>query len=151
VSPEGVPEPVLVKGGVAVDDRGAIMFVNEFDLAPARRFYVVRNHRAGFVRAWHAHRHERKFVTLLQGAALVCCVRIDDWEDPSPDMPVSRFVLSAQEPSVLEVPAGYANGFMSLTDDAAVVFLSSSTLEESHGDDVRFPPRLWDPWQVEER
>ena len=40
---------------------------------------------------------------------------------------------------------------MSLTDDAAVLFFSSSTLEESRGDDVRFPPRLWDPWQVEER
>ena len=151
MSPESGPEPVLVKGGVAVDDRGSIAFVNDFDLAPARRFYVVRNHRSGFVRAWHAHRHERKFVTVLSGSALVCCVPVDDWDDPSPDQPVSRFVLSAQEPSVLEVPPGFANGFMTLTDDAAVVFFSSSTLEESHGDDVRFPPRLWDPWQVEER
>jgi dTDP-4-dehydrorhamnose 3,5-epimerase-like enzyme len=151
VTPEGMAEPTLLKGRLSVDDRGTVAFVNDFDLAPVRRFYVVTNHRRGFIRAWHAHRNERKFVTLLQGSALVCCVRIDDWDRPSPELPVSRYVLSAVEPSVLEVPAGYANGFMSLSDDAAVLFFSSSTLAESQGDDVRYPARHWDPWQIEER
>lgn len=116
-----------------------------------RRFYVVTNHRQGFVRAWHAHRRERKYVTVLQGSALVCCVPIDDWENPSPEQPVSRFVLSALRPSVVEIPEGYANGFMTLTEDASVLFFSSATLEDSHGDDVRFPAKHWDPWQIEER
>jgi hypothetical protein len=40
---------------------------------------------------------------------------------------------------------------MSLTDDTRVMFLSSSSLEESAADDIRFPSRLWDPWNVEER
>jgi dTDP-4-dehydrorhamnose 3,5-epimerase-like enzyme len=145
------PEPVLFRGALAVDDRGTVSFVNDFDLEPVRRFYVVRNHRPGFVRAWHAHRHERKFVTVLQGTALVCCVRIDDWERPSPDLPVSRYVLSAQAPSVLAVPEGYANGFMTLDEETSVLFFSSSTLEESTGDDIRFPARHWDPWGIEER
>lgn len=144
-------EPRLIEGALAVDDRGTVSFVNEFDLAPVRRFYVVSNHRQGFVRAWHAHRHERKYVTVLRGAALVCCVPIDDWDNPSPDQPVSRFVLSELRPSVVEIPEGYANGFMSLTEDASVVFFASSTLEETREDDVRYPPRHWDPWHVEER
>ena len=148
---EGEAGPILIEGAMASDDRGTVAFVNGFDFAPVRRFYVVRNHERGFVRAWHAHRRERKFVTVVDGAALVCCVRIDDWDSPSPDLPVSRFVLSAAEPSVLEIPSGYANGFMSLTEEAAVLFFSSSTLEESRGDDVRFPARLWDPWLIEER
>lgn len=142
---------VLIEGRVAVDDRGAVAFVNEFDLEPVRRFYVVRNHNYGFVRAWHAHRRERKFVTVVQGAALVCCVRIDDWNDPSPDLPVERHVLAAEAPAVLAIPAGFANGFMSLTDDAAILFFSSTPLDASLGDDVRFPARHWDPWHVEER
>jgi dTDP-4-dehydrorhamnose 3,5-epimerase-like enzyme len=144
-------EPRLIEGAVAVDDRGTVSFVNDFDLAPVRRFYVVTNHRKGFVRAWHAHRRERKYVTVLSGSALICCVQIDDWESPSPEQPVSRFVLSAMRPSIVEIPEGYANGFMTLTEDASVLFLSSATLEESHGDDFRYPARLWDPWQVEER
>jgi dTDP-4-dehydrorhamnose 3,5-epimerase len=52
---------------------------------------------------------------------------------------------------VLQIPAGSANGFMTLTPDARVVFFSSATLLESADDDVRFPARLWDPWSVTER
>jgi dTDP-4-dehydrorhamnose 3,5-epimerase-like enzyme len=144
-------EPRLLEGAVAIDDRGTVSFVNDFDLEPVRRFYTVTNHRQGFIRAWHAHRNERKYVTVIQGAALVCCVPIDDWDKPSPDQPVSRFVLSALKPAVVEIPEGYANGFMSLTEQVSVVFFSSSTLEESQGDDVRYPARHWDPWHVEER
>lgn len=144
-------EPRLLEGAIAVDDRGTVSFVNDFDLAPVRRFYTVTNHRQGFVRAWHAHRNERKYVTVVRGSALVCCVPIDDWDEPSSDQPVSRFVVSAQKPAVLEIPEGYANGFMSLTDDVSVLFFSSSSLEESQGDDVRYPARHWDPWHVEER
>ncbi len=78
-------------------------------------------------------------------------VKIDDWENPSPAARVHRFVLSAQKPSVLYVPAGYANGFMSLTADALLVFFSTATVEESRGDDVRYDARLWDIWKVVER
>jgi dTDP-4-dehydrorhamnose 3,5-epimerase-like enzyme len=144
-------EPALIQGRVAVDDRGAVAFVNEFDLEVVRRFYVVTNHERGFVRAWHAHRREQKFVTVVRGSALVCAVRVDDWESPSPDLPVARYVLSALTPAVLSIPEGFANGFMTLTDDTEVLFFSSSVLEESLGDDVRFDARLWDPWQIEER
>jgi len=59
--------------------------------------------------------------------------------------------LSAQSPSVLYVPAGYANGNMSLTADAKAIFFSTASLEESKGDDIRFDSRVWDPWTVEER
>ena len=144
-------EPVLYTGDVAVDDRGELMFVNEFDFAGVKRFYTVRNHRAGFVRAWHAHRREAKYVTVVTGAALVGAVAIDDWDAPSRDAPVKRFVLAAHRPRVLYVPAGYANGFMSLTADAHVVFFSTSTIEDSLTDDVRYDARHWDIWTVEER
>ena len=103
------------------------------------------------MRAWHAHRREAKYVTATSGAALVGVVPIDDWEHPSKDLPVLRFVLSAHKPSVLYIPAGYANGFMSLTGDAMLMFFSTSTLEQSKGDDIRFPARYWDIWSAEER
>ena len=144
-------EPVLYTGDVAVDDRGELTFVNEFDFAGVKRFYTVRNHRAGFVRAWHAHRREAKYMTVVTGAALVGAVAIDDWDAPSRDAPVKRFVLAAHRPRVLYVPAGYANGFMSLTADAHVVFFSTSTIEDSLTDDVRYDARHWDIWTVEER
>ena len=144
-------EPRLMRGALAADDRGEVGFVNDFDFAGVKRFYIVANHRSGFVRAWHGHRREAKYVTVVQGAMLIACVQVDDWEKPSPQLTVQRFVLSAKTPSVLFIPAGYANGNMSLTDDAKAMFFSTSTLDESKGDDIRFDARLWDAWQVEER
>jgi dTDP-4-dehydrorhamnose 3,5-epimerase-like enzyme len=141
----------LYTGDLAVDDRGEVGFVNDFDFAGVKRFYTVKNHRQGFVRAWHAHRREAKYVMAVEGAALIGAVKIDDWDHPPPDTPVSRYVLSAVKPRVLYIPAGYANGFMSLTDGLRLIFFSTSTLAESQGDDFRYAARYWDIWTVEER
>lgn len=144
-------KPKLLQGGLAVDDRGELGFVNDFNFAGVKRFYTVRNYRQGFVRAWHAHRRESKYVTVVQGAALVGTVAIDNWENPSKNAEVSRFILSAKNPSVLFIPAGYANGFMSLTEDATLIFFSTAILEESRVDDIRYDARYWDIWTVMER
>ena len=148
---KGLSLPRLIEGGLAVDDRGQVGFVNDFDFAGVKRFYTVSNHRPGFVRAWHAHRREAKYVTVLRGAAVVGAVKIDHWEHPSRDSQVSRYVLSSRKPSVLYIPPGYANGFMSLTADTLMVFFSTSTLDESRGDDLRYDARYWDIWGVAER
>ncbi len=144
-------EPRLVEGALVADDRGELTFINELDLVDIRRFYTVRNFRAGFVRAWHAHREEGKCVTVVAGAALVCCVKIDDWAHPSSDLFVYRYVLSAGRPSALVIPPGFANGSMSLTGDTTLVYFSTQPIAESLGDDVRYPSRHWDPWTIEER
>ncbi len=143
--------PHIVEGGLAVDDRGDLAFVNDFHFEGVKRFYMVSNHRAGFVRAWHAHRREAKYVVAVQGAAIVAAVAIDNWEHPSKNSQVHRYVLSAQKPCVLYIPPGYANGFMSLTPDTRLIFFSTATLEESRTDDVRYDSRYWDAWQVIER
>jgi dTDP-4-dehydrorhamnose 3,5-epimerase len=141
----------LFTGDVAVDDRGQVSFVNDFTFAGVKRFYAVTNHRQGFVRAWHAHRHEAKYVMAVSGSALVGAVAIDDWDRPSVDLAVHRYVLSAAKPRVLYIPPGYANGFMSLTADASLLFFSTASLEESRADDTRYDARYWDIWTVEER
>ncbi len=143
--------PILIEGQTRLDDRGSISFVNDFDFQCVKRFYLVGNYQAGFVRAWHAHRKEAKYVTVVQGAAVVAAVKIDNWETPSVNAQVHRYVLSAANPSVLFIPAGYANGFMSLTEDARLMFFSTATLDESRGDDIRYDARHWNPWDVQER
>lgn len=143
--------PELIRGGVASDDRGRVAFANEFDVGPCRRFYIVENFAVGTVRAWHAHRHERKWVMAVDGAALACCVEIDDWDAPSQDAEVHRFTLDASQPAILAIPAGYANGAMSLLPGTRLMYFSDATLEASLDDDVRYPARHWDPWHVVER
>ena len=146
-----VSEVLLYEGGLGVDDRGEVGYVNDFHFEGVKRFYTVKNHRQGFVRAWHAHKREAKYVTVVCGAALIGAVKVDDWEKPSRDAQIVRHVLSANKPRVLYIPAGYANGFMSLTGDARLIFFSTSTLTESTGDDYRYDARYWDIWTIDER
>ena len=144
-------KPVLLSGALAADDRGELAFVNDFHFDGVKRFYIVSNHRQGFVRAWHGHKREAKYVTAVSGAAVVGAVRIDNWDQPSRDLTVDRYALSAHKPAVLYIPAGFANGFMSLTADLKLMFFSTSSLEESQGDDFRYDARYWDIWSVVER
>ncbi len=146
-----VPIPYLIAGDVAVDERGEVGFVNGFDFRGVKRFYTVTNFRQGFVRAWHGHRHEAKYVLAIQGAALVGAVAVDDWDHPSRTATVWRYTLSARKPAVLYIPPGYANGAMSLTEDSTLIFFSTSTLDASLKDDMRFPPTYWDIWTIDGR
>ncbi len=143
--------PYIIEGGLAVDDRGTVIFANEFSFASVKRFYFVSNHRAGYIRAWHAHQRETHYVMAVQGTCVIGAVKIDDWENPSKDLPVIRFVLSEYKPAIVYIPAGYASGFMSLTAGAKVMVFSNVTLEESRADHVRFDTHYWDAWQMAER
>lgn len=144
-------KPHIFNGELAVDDRGEVAFVNDFGFESVKRFYMVSNHRSGFVRAWHAHKHEAKYVMAISGAAIMGTVRIDDWDKPSKDLPIQKYVISSKKPQVLYIPPGYANGFMSLTSESKLMFFSTATLEESVGDDIRYDARYWDIWNIVER
>ena len=152
-------EESLINGGVAVDDRGSVRFVNDFNFEGVKRFYQVQNPATGFIRAWHGHFKEAKYVYVAKGSALVGAVRMEkrghlnDIEDAllEPEGAPKKYVLSAQTPKVLYIPSGYANGFMTLEDDTIVQFFSTSSLEESLGDDVRSPHDRWDIWSIEQK
>jgi dTDP-4-dehydrorhamnose 3,5-epimerase len=111
-----------IEGGLFADDRGFLRFINDFDFSQVKRFYQVENHSAGFIRAWHGHK------------------KMETEE-------IHKFTLSSQKPCILCVPEGYANGFKTLEDETIIIFFSSSTLEESHGDDYRFEWDKWDIWK----
>ena len=152
--------PLLLGGGVAVDDRGSVRFVNDFDFEGVKRFYQVQNHSTGFVRAWHGHRKEAKYVYVAKGSALVGAVRMEKREDLEgvapdaliqPEGEAQKFILSSQSPKVLYIPSGYANGFMTLEDDTIVQFFSTSSLVDSLNDDIRFTHDKWDIWSIEQR
>jgi dTDP-4-dehydrorhamnose 3,5-epimerase len=87
-------------------------------------------------------------VWVLEGVVQCSLVKVDNWEKPSKDLEIQSFVLSAEKPSLLLIPNGYANGFMNLTNNAIIQFFSDKTLEESGSDDFRFPHDYWNPWKI---
>jgi len=60
------------------------------------------------------------------------------------------FYLDSKKPQLLYIPAGYANGFQNLTENNQLVIFSTSTLEESLGDDIRFDWSKWNIWNNED-
>lgn len=143
--------PQLIAGGQAIDNRGSLAFVNDFSLKEFERFYVIQNHEAGFVRAWHGHKIERKAFFVVQGSVQVSCVEVKNFESPARDQEVHSFILDSRLPRVLIVPPGYANGLKSLSSNAIIMVYSSLNIEQSAGDDFRFPHDYWDPWHVTPR
>ena len=128
----------IINGGIAVDDRGDVRFVNDFDFKNVKRFYHVSNHRRGFIRAWHGHKKEGKYVYVSSGSALIGVVNMESNE-------ISKFVLSSKSPKILWIPAGNYNGFKSLEENTSILFFSTTTLDESLGDDIR---KDFDEWNI---
>jgi dTDP-4-dehydrorhamnose 3,5-epimerase-like enzyme len=147
-------EPVMFDGGVFPDDRGLVKCVNSCVFPNVKRFYLVENWEPGFIRAWHGHKIEAKYVTVVSGSAIIAAVKVSDWENPKQDnkeFRVHRHVLSAERPQILYIPAGYANGSMTLLPGTKIMYFSTTTWEESRGDDYRFPYQHWNPWEIEKR
>jgi dTDP-4-dehydrorhamnose 3,5-epimerase len=134
----------IINGGISVDDRGSVRFVNDFDFKDVKRFYHVENHSKGFIRAWHGHRKEGKYVYVSSGTALIGVVNMDSEK-------VEKFVLSSKTPKVLYIPPNNFNGFKSLEENTTILFFSTSTLEESLGDDIREQHDKWDIWSEDYR
>lgn len=152
-------------GGVATDDRGSVRFVNDFNFKDVKRFYQVQNHQTGFIRAWHAHEKEAKYAYVAKGTALLGAVPLDIMRDIKTkkdnylkiepvilkDYRIFKTVLSSNNPKVVFIPSGYANGFKSLEPDTIIQFFSTSTLQESLGDDIRFDYDLVNIWKEDYR
>lgn len=135
-------------GDMSVDDRGSVSFVNDFDFSMVKRFYQVENHSSNFIRAWHGHKIEGKYVYVASGTILLGVVKIDNWETPSINSNVEKYVLTSLKPRVMWIPPGYANGFKTLTDSTKVIFFSTTSLEDSQGDDFRYPHDYWNIWEI---
>lgn len=144
-------EPRIINGGIATDDRGTVRFANDFDFKDVKRFYQVQNHRSGFIRAWHGHQKESKYVYVAKGTALIGAVPMEEIKKGKDAQKVFKSVLSANNPKIIYIPSGYANGFKSLEEDTVIQFFSTSTLQESLGDDIRFDYDLVDIWKEDFR
>ena len=135
------------------DDRGDVIYCNEFNLIQRKikRFYQITNNNINFVRAWHGHKKEEKFLFVLQGAFKICAVKIDNWKNPSKKLPVKEFVINANSPKILHIPGGYAHGTQNLKVGSKLMVFSTFSLQQTIQDDYRFKSDLWYDWNIKFR
>tara|TARA_B100000989_G_C19305526_1_gene370284 strand:+ start:65 stop:484 length:420 start_codon:yes stop_codon:yes gene_type:complete len=136
-------KPKLFMGGIATDKRGSVSFNNSLILNKIKRFYIVKNNKKNFIRAWHGHKKESKFILCISGKAKVSAVKINNFKKPSKKSKIFTWNLDSKLPNVVYVPPGYANGSKSTSKDMRLLIFSTSTLEQSLKDDFRYPEKFW--------
>lgn len=136
----------VIEGGISIDARGKIAYVNDLDITDAKRFYIIHHNDTETVRAWQAHQYERKWFYCLKGSFTTAFVRIDNWENPSTDLTAEIFILSDKESKVICIPEGFANGIKANEPNSILMVFSDKTLAESINDSWKYDNKLWMNW-----
>ena len=113
--------------------------------------YIVHNYSNNFVRAWHGHLREEKYITCIKGTFQISAVKLDNVKNPNKKNKIHTFYLNENDNKFLNIPKKYANGTMSLEKNSKILIFSTSSLSESLRDDYRYDSKYWDPWIINER
>jgi len=133
----------VIAGSDHVDQRGKLKFFNNFEMEEVLRFYEIVPSSTNIIRAWQAHKEEKKWFYCLSGSFLLNLVKVDDFENPSDVLEVESYTLNEAEALVLVVPGGYANGFKAQVEGSKLMVFSSFSVSESQKDDYRYPLAQW--------
>ncbi|UJH67016.1 sugar epimerase [Allomuricauda sp. SCSIO 65647] len=138
----------LIKGNEFTDDRGALRFFNDFNMGQVVRFYEIAPVNTKIIRAWQAHRYEKKWFHCLAGSFVINLVKVDNFDGPSSALIPHKLILKSDEPNVLAISNGYATGIKAIEEGSRLQVFSDFSLEASKDDDHRFPLNMWEAeWQ----
>lgn len=129
----------FIKGGGSRDHRGEICFVNDFDMAPVKRFYVIKNADTEVIRGWRAHKIEQRWFYVLAGAFELAVVQVDDWRNPSKDLAVERYTLRAEDQQVIHVPPGYGTALRAMEAESELLVFADYGIDHASQDDYTWP------------
>jgi len=132
-----------IVGGVFKDDRGSLFHINNFDMSVIKRLYIIENEASRPTRAWHGHRTESKWFYVIKGSFKIGIVKPDNWENPSPDLKVESILLKENDHKIIHIPAGYANGFISLEKGSKLLIFSDTEVAKSNDDNIKFDMNTW--------
>lgn len=129
----------IIKGGRHADERGTIYFFNDFDMTVVKRFYRIGHHDTSIIRGWRGHKIEQRWFHIYKGAFEINLIEIDNWEVPNPDLPATKIMLTAEEDSVLHIPAGFATSLKAVSANSEMIVFADYAIEHAKNDDYLFP------------
>ncbi len=126
------------KGSIHSDERGKLVFFNDFSMERIKRFYEINPSNTSIIRAWQGHLKETKWFYCSKGAFTLYLIALDTNGQLRPDIKVEHHVLDSSTPTILEVPGGFASGFKSSIEDSKLTVYSDVSVAASIKDDFRF-------------
>ena len=143
--------PKLISGNRIFDNRGSLRFSNDLSFKNIKRFYTVHNYTKNFIRAWHGHINEEKYIGCIKGTFQISAVKIDNIKKPNKKNEIYNYFLNDSNNNFVHVPKGFANGSMSLEENSELLIFSTSSIDESLNDDIRYDAEYWNPWKINNR
>jgi hypothetical protein len=130
--------PNLIIGGKHSDERGELLFNNNFDTSEIKRIYIIEHKNNSFERGWQGHKREQRWFSAMKGSFIIKLIAVDDWSTPSKNLTPMEYVLEGTEFNVLHVPAGYITSIRSIKDESKLMVMSDYFINEIN-DEYRFP------------
>lgn len=136
----------VIQGEINRDFRGFIASLNDFRFDGVQRVYFIHHPDTSIVRGWHGHQFEKKWFYCVKGQFSMAFVKIDNWENPSPDLTPEIFEISDKKSEIICVPEGYANCLKTDVKDSVLMVFSSKVMPDALADSWRYPNTMWVHW-----
>ncbi|WP_038335961.1 WxcM-like domain-containing protein [Empedobacter falsenii] len=119
------------------DERGIITYNNDFDASNIKRIYTIENHSTTFIRGWQGHQIEQRWFAAMKGEFEVSIIEIDDFDQPSKDVKISKYQLNDESLTYLHIPSGYITAIQAKKEGSKLLVLADYALGEIQ-DEFRF-------------
>lgn len=120
------------------DYRGKLYYNNDFDASEVKRIYFMQNADLSIERAWKGHKIEQRWFSVAQGKFLIKLIEIDNWEQPSKNLPSIDFELNSECLDILHIPGGYISYIRALEENSKLLVMADYNFGEIN-DEYRFP------------
>jgi len=121
---------MILKGNVHTDVRGIITYNNEFDASLIKRIYTIENHSTEFIRGWQGHKVEQRWFACIKGQFEVSVIVLDDFDNPSKDVKINKYILSSETLTYLHIKPGCLTAIQSLEEGSKLLLLADYGLGE---------------------
>jgi dTDP-4-dehydrorhamnose 3,5-epimerase-like enzyme len=126
-----------ITGSRHQDERGIITYNNDFDASQVKRIYTIENHSTDFIRGWQGHKVEQRWFACMKGSFEIAVILVDDFENPSKDLTIQKYLLSDDVLTYLHVPAGHITAIQAKSEDSKLLVFVNYHLNELN-DEYRF-------------
>lgn len=123
-------EPKLINGNCHSDQRGTLLYNNDFDISLIKRIYIIENESLQFIRGWQGHQIEQRWFSVVSGKFKIQLIKIDNWEKPSVNLEAFTYLIDSEKLNVLHVPKGYVSSIQSLELNSKLLVMADYLLGE---------------------
>ena len=117
-------DPKLITGNRHSDQRGILLYNNDFDASLVKRIYIIENENLEFKRGWQGHQIEQRWFSAVSGNFKIQLIKIDNWENPSKDLEILTYIIDSEKLNILHVPSGYISSIQSLEQNSKLLVMT---------------------------